>query len=693
MHRVETRRSRSQPLGERPGREPAWPLLLGVWIIAFGLRSLYLWQISSAPFFDLRLGDAEAYHLWGRRIADGEWLGQGVFYQSPLYPYFLGIVYRIFGDGVTTVRLIQAAVGATSCGLLAAAGMSLFGRAGAIAGLGLAVYPPAIFLDGLLEKSPLVSFFTAALLAGLAVPRQAMTAARWFIVGTTLGLLALTRENALLLGAPILLLALRDKEKGTRPKGQGTKGALAFFAGCAIILAPVAMRNLVVGGELHLTTSQFGPNFYIGNHRGASGTYEALVEGHGSAADERDDAVRLAEEASGRALTPKEVSSFWTGRAIADIRSQPGDWMRLLARKLGLVLNAREVADTESQDVYADWSGILRLLGPFDFGALLALGAFGTVLTARRWRQLWWLYAIGGTYAFSVMLFYVFARYRFPIVLVLMVLAAGGLAEALTRLRSRSRSRSSGRHIAVAAAAAVLAVVISRLPLDDERAARATHYTGIATALSMDQERHAQATAFYLRALELTPNFPQAHFGLGTLLARLNRSKEAIPHYEAALRAWPSHPEAHYNLGLALAATEQPQKASFHFAEAIRAGPGDADMQLALAKSLLALKQPDGAAAHYQQAVALEPSRADSWVGLGVALTELGRTEEAMAKYARALELDPGNASAHNNLGFTLANEGRVAEAVTHFERALELNPADENARRNLEQARRITGR
>src|SRR5436190_4482818 len=132
------------------------------------MRCLYLWQIHAAPFFDLRIGDGAAYHEWAKRIATGDWLGQGVFYQAPLYPYFLAIVYRILDDGVWTVRLIQALLGAASCALLAAAGISLFGRRGAIAGVGLAVYPTAIFLDGLVEKSSLVTFLIAALLAMLA---------------------------------------------------------------------------------------------------------------------------------------------------------------------------------------------------------------------------------------------------------------------------------------------------------------------------------------------------------------------------------------------------------------------------------------------------------------------------------------------------------------------------------------------
>jgi hypothetical protein len=54
--------------------------------------------------------------------------------------------------------------------------------------------------------------------------------------------------------------------------------ALIFAAGCSLVLLPVGLRNLAVGREFHLTTSQFGPNFYIGNHAGARGTYESLVE-------------------------------------------------------------------------------------------------------------------------------------------------------------------------------------------------------------------------------------------------------------------------------------------------------------------------------------------------------------------------------------------------------------------------------
>ena len=51
----------------------------------------------------------------------------------------------------------------------------------------------------------------------------------------------------------------------------------------------------------------------------ADGTYVSLRFGRGSPEFERLDATELAEHAVGRTLTPAEVSSYWTGRAIGFI--------------------------------------------------------------------------------------------------------------------------------------------------------------------------------------------------------------------------------------------------------------------------------------------------------------------------------------------------------------------------------------
>jgi hypothetical protein len=69
----------------------------GVWVLAFVVRLVYLQQLKRSPLFDVFMGDAAGYDAWAREIAAGDWLGKTVFYQAPLYPYFLGTWYTVAG--------------------------------------------------------------------------------------------------------------------------------------------------------------------------------------------------------------------------------------------------------------------------------------------------------------------------------------------------------------------------------------------------------------------------------------------------------------------------------------------------------------------------------------------------------------------------------------------------------------------
>src|SRR5712692_4719938 len=119
-----------------------------IFVVAFTLRLIHIWQIRRSPFFSVLLGDARGYDEWAQRIAGGDWIGRDVFYQAPLYPYFLGAMYWAAGRSLMLVRIVQAVIGSCSCVLAGAAARRLFSaRAGLVAGLMLAVYAPAIFCD------------------------------------------------------------------------------------------------------------------------------------------------------------------------------------------------------------------------------------------------------------------------------------------------------------------------------------------------------------------------------------------------------------------------------------------------------------------------------------------------------------------------------------------------------------------
>jgi hypothetical protein len=244
-------------------------LLAAISAFAFAIRLIYLWQIRDAPFFTLLMGDSKGYDEWARRIAAGDWIGTDVFYQAPLYPYFMGAIYSVAGHDVLAVRAGQAILGSVACALIADAAWRLVSkRAGIIAGLLLALYPPAIFFDGLVQKTALDGFLISLaiwIISGILVsPKNSLRS--WAGLGATMGALSLTRENALVFIVVILVwCVVRLKPDPTnrlkpdptndrtieKPHRRGkqpdvvsgfsrTRHAAAFACGVALLLMPVA---------------------------------------------------------------------------------------------------------------------------------------------------------------------------------------------------------------------------------------------------------------------------------------------------------------------------------------------------------------------------------------------------------------------------------------------------------------------
>src|SRR5574341_861061 len=98
----------SSSRSERPA-DAVW--FVAIFALAFFLRWIHLAQVESIPLFYHLAGDGWTYDEWGQRIAAGDWLGQGVFYQAPLYPYFLGVVPRLFGANLWLIRLLPIFLG------------------------------------------------------------------------------------------------------------------------------------------------------------------------------------------------------------------------------------------------------------------------------------------------------------------------------------------------------------------------------------------------------------------------------------------------------------------------------------------------------------------------------------------------------------------------------------------------------
>ena len=478
---------------------------LGAWVaigtLALAVRFFYLWEIHDAPGFTRLVGDGVVYDDWARALAAGDWLGQGIFYQAPLYPYFLGVLYAVFGHNLLAVRIVQCILGALACALLGAAGSRLFCRTiGVFSGILLAVYPTAFFADGLIQKSSLDIFFVCLFLVALAAAMELRARPlAWLACGVVLGMLALTRENALAL-APVAVafVALQRRDGGWRTRALASA---SLVLGIALALSPVAVRNTIVGGEFHVTTAQLGPNLYIGNNPTANGMYRPLRYGRGDAHYERLDATELAERAVGHELTPGEVSTYWAGRAIRFALAEPGHWLRLVGLKAALFVNRVEVGDAEDQYTYAEWSSLLAAAGrALHYGVLVPLAIIGIVLGCRRGAGPRLVVALLFVYAASVIAMFVMARYRHPALPFLCLLAVAGVVEGVRYIRAR-------RYAALGLAALLAAgiAVPSNLPLASEATVRAGSLYNIGRRLQDEPGGLDPAIAYYRRALDLNP--------------------------------------------------------------------------------------------------------------------------------------------------------------------------------------------
>ncbi len=700
-------------------------LLTAIILVAFAVRLFFLWDAAQVPLTYNLVSDAKSYFDWAQSIADGDLWGRkiGTFYQAPLYPYFLSVQLAL-GGNVWTILFVQIILGSIGCGFVFLAARRLFSPSvGCVAGLIVALYAPAVFLDATIQKESLGQFWMALLLYFLACNCRTPRIGTCLGVGIVLGFLSLVRENCLLF-APVIAcgLAVLSSSPSYRHR---CSWVVAFVLGILLVLLPVGARNLAIGGNFSLTTSQAGPNFFIGNSPGATGSYLALQQGKGDPKFERLGATQLAEQANGRRMNPGEVSSYWFDQAFAYIASNPLDWLHLIGTKLLLVVNRFEIPDTVDIYLYADYSWILRLLGWIThFGVLFPLAAGGIVLTWAKRRDLWILYVLAAATTFGLIVFYIVARYRFPLVPILGIFAAAAIIHVTDAWRTRA-----WRTLGLTAAVSLGALLAANWPLDRHLTNRCLSYNNLGLALQSDQ-RFEEADRQYRRALDLCPNLFEAHFNLarnlvaqdrleearqrlvlaaqqapdhesvqnllGVVALQSGHIQEAIIYFKEAMRLRPYYPQAINNLSIALRRNQQWDQAIVHLKTSLAKWPDDMSIQLHLIRTIVA--NPKHSRNDLTQAIAmlerisavpnlsngiLQVAQTYLQAGIAVLAAESENTghnrDQAIYLFRKAIQMAPDHPHAYNRLAWILATRPDVAhrqpeQAIRLAERACKLS-------------------
>ncbi len=170
------------------------------------------------------------------------------------------------------------------------------------------------------------------------------------------------------------------------------------------------------------------------------------------------------------------------------------------------------------------------------------------------------------------------------------------------------------------------------------------------------------------RAIQIDPNFAEAHGSLGVILEAKGNLDEAIESHRQAIRLKPDIAEMHSILARALKSAGRLDEAVAAYREAIRLERNDGVAHANLGGVQNLMGQFDDALASLRQAVRLRPDLARAYNNLASTLRDTGRLDEAIDSYRQAIQLKPDYAAAHSNLIYTLQFHPGYDASLIHEE-------------------------
>jgi tetratricopeptide (TPR) repeat protein len=229
----------------------------------------------------------------------------------------------------------------------------------------------------------------------------------------------------------------------------------------------------------------------------------------------------------------------------------------------------------------------------------------------------------------------------------------------------------------------------------------------------------------YVRANEVSPEFPDIRFCLGKTYEALDRVDDAIEQYRLAVASNADYGHARtalafcllragredeavvafeellalrmrrlsgpYEKGLQRLREGMSSEAEEFFREAFLAAPNAFEHHYRAALALLRSEQYEKALTELDEAIALGPKYGDLHNFRGVALCELSRVDEGIAAFRRAVALNSDFGVARLNLAFAHLRAGQFKDAEQVLEAVLEQDPSQSVASTKLQELR--TGR
>jgi len=396
-----------------PTLSPLWSLglCLAGFAIALSVRLLYIASIREAPFFEHLQTNSLRYQQWATLLLDGPLAPPPPFDQPPGYAYLLALFYRGFGRSVAAVTTAQAVLDALTCAIIVHVAQVWFGwRAAIVAGVLAALCAPMIYFCA--EMLPATVSLTVLVAAVAAMVHQ-----RWLSAGLLWAVGILLRSEVLIAAAVAVVVAAR--------RG-GRAALLRTVLPVTLVLASFTIMNGLTSGHFVPLTIGSGLNLWLGNNPHADGVNPFV-----SGAVERV-ALEVRAQASG---DPVVADRLFQQRAIGFWKSEPQQALGLLLKKLVWTWTQRELPNTSDIEWQTAQSWLFSRPLLVGFGLLLPPALAGLILARRRAHELAAALPLLALAVMTSTVFFTNARFRLPMIPVLIWMAAYWLGEILNRHR------------------------------------------------------------------------------------------------------------------------------------------------------------------------------------------------------------------------------------------------------------------
>jgi len=638
-------------------RAPDWVLSAGVFAVALVTRLIVARELDGTALFRHPQLDAGEFLAWARRIASGDFSLPYYPTHGLPYPLLLGALLKLGGGSLVFVRTAQAALGALTAVVLANLARIVWrSRAAAwTAGLVAALYGPLVLVDtSLWEEGLLMLFLGGALVASVARP----PAPRWLlgtIAGLALGGAIAVRPTAIVV-LPLavgLLLGAQWREPAARRAG------IALLAACALVVAPIVVAVSRSSGAFLFERGFGAINIWVGNDPAGGGIQNARLGGGWDGLE--------AEPGRAGFDHPAGVERYFLDKALARARAHPADQLKVLASKALWLLQAEEPRDNHSYYFFRGKSRLLALLP--GFGVLLGLAAVGIGATWNDRRRWLWVVLYLGLTALPALVALVGLRYRLPMIIGWLLLAAPAPAALLgawndrrwrrlatlvllfalifgfAHLRRHDPSHRFGEEEAFTAASELALGEVDRAESASLRAQSAAPESSLGwDALGQVRERQGrtvEAEQLYRDAIARDPSALAPHAHLAELLLSKHQVEPALAELEALLTVNPIYQPALDRIAEIEAANGMLDRAREHWQRLATLGRGHAS-------AWRRVGQIDGARGEFaagidgaREAIRLEPDRSDGWQLLGFLAVEAGDLATAREALAGLMRVDP----------------------------------------------------